>query len=308
MIKILAALALLLLPHAAWAACATTVQAKDAGGTTKTLCVVTDGGSNLVPGGAVFDAAGAQLGVAANPLQISVANTAANGTAIKVDPSAVTSPVSGTVTANQGTANATPWNDNVAQLGGNAIKTNSGNGSAGSANVYIATDQPSLTNAQPGNFTQIGGNSVSTGNGVSGTGTQRVNIASDNSALPIGASSSGATAAAVICDSHVFKHITTATDTLAVQGVTAKTIKVCGVKAQFAGTATYFLENTASTNANCGSTLTQITGVITGAANVSDGFYSAIWGGLANTNGNGLCINSTGTGGVDIDIWYTQGS
>lgn len=42
-------------------------------------------------------------GVAANPLQVSLANTAANSTAVKVDNSAVTQPVSGTVTANLGT-------------------------------------------------------------------------------------------------------------------------------------------------------------------------------------------------------------
>src|SRR5262249_36781072 len=120
-------------------------------------------------------------------------------------------------------------------------------------------------------------------------------------------SSSGNLTGAVYCDKHVFKHITTATDTLAVQGLTSQTIKVCGYKSSFAGTATAFLENTASTNANCSSTNTQITGVDSGAANTSFGFYNAQWGGLSNTAGNGLCINSTGTGGVDVDIWYTQG-
>lgn len=59
-------------------------------------------------------AAGAEAGVAASPLQVSLANTAANTTAVKVDGSAVTQPVSGTfwqatqpvsgtVTANAGT-------------------------------------------------------------------------------------------------------------------------------------------------------------------------------------------------------------
>ncbi len=43
-----------------------------------------------------------RTGVAANPLQVSIANTAANSTAIKVDGSAVTQPVSGTITANLG--------------------------------------------------------------------------------------------------------------------------------------------------------------------------------------------------------------
>lgn len=45
-------------------------------------------------------AAGVETGVAAAPLQVSLANHAANATAVKVDGSAVTQPVSGTVTAN----------------------------------------------------------------------------------------------------------------------------------------------------------------------------------------------------------------
>lgn len=48
--------------------------------------------------------AGADTGVAASPLQVSLANTASNSTAVKVDGSAVTQPVSGTVTIGAGSA------------------------------------------------------------------------------------------------------------------------------------------------------------------------------------------------------------
>lgn len=44
-------------------------------------------------------------GTSTNPIQISLANTGANATAVKVDGSAVTQPVSGTVTSNIGTTN-----------------------------------------------------------------------------------------------------------------------------------------------------------------------------------------------------------
>lgn len=120
----------------------------------------------------------------------------ANTTAWKVDGSAVTQPVSGTfwqatqpvsgtVTANQGGSN---WTVNNAQVAGTAIDVNSGNKSAGTMRVVIATDQPALTNkllVTPDanssiNNAQIGGNTVSTGNGTSGTGVQRVTIASDS--------------------------------------------------------------------------------------------------------------------------------
>jgi hypothetical protein len=62
--------------------------------------------------------AGTEVGTASSPLQVSLANTAANATAVKVDGSAITQPVSGTITANQGgtwtvqpgnTANTTAW-------------------------------------------------------------------------------------------------------------------------------------------------------------------------------------------------------
>ncbi len=147
-----------------------------------------------------------------------------------------------------------------------------------------------------------------------------VNIANDqltatgaappSSAFYLGANASGATGGQlrglINCDSHVFKHITSATDTLAVQGVASQTIYICGWRSRAAGVATWFLENTASANANCSSSNTQITGVATEAANTGEVAKSAFWDGLKNTSGNGLCINSTGTGGVDVDIWYTQ--
>lgn len=126
----------------------------------------------------------------------------------------------------------------------------------------------------------------------------------------IGANASGAAGGHVAglqsCDSHVFKHITSATDTLAVQGVASQIIYICGWRSRAAGVATWFLENTASANANCSSSNTQITGVATEAANTGETMLAAFWTGLKNTSGNGLCINSTGTGGVDVDIWYAQ--
>lgn len=78
-----------------------------------------------------------QQTTAAN-LKVDLSGTAANATAIKVDGSATTQPVSGTITANAGT---------------------------GTFGV---------------NNSQVGGNTISTGNGVSGTGVQRVTIASDS--------------------------------------------------------------------------------------------------------------------------------
>lgn len=51
-----------------------------------------------------------------------------------------TQPVSGTVTANQGTANATPWNENVAQFAGTNASTGTGASGAGIPRVTVSND------------------------------------------------------------------------------------------------------------------------------------------------------------------------
>jgi hypothetical protein len=70
-----------------------------------------------------------------------------------------TQPVSGTVTSNQGGSN---WSVNLVQANGTTLDTNSGNKSAGTVRVVIATDQPALTNAQP--VSQSGAWTVQPGN------------------------------------------------------------------------------------------------------------------------------------------------
>lgn len=72
-----------------------------------------------------------------------LASISASG-AVKVDGSAITQPISGTVTSNQGTANATPWNSNIAQYGGTAT-TLGQKVMASSAPVTIASDQSAIT-------------------------------------------------------------------------------------------------------------------------------------------------------------------
>lgn len=219
---------------------------------------------------------------------------------------------------------------NVAQFGGSNVVTGTGAGGSGIPRVTLSNDS-SLAANQSTNVAQINGVTPLMGNGVTGTGSPRATLSSDNTAIanwghvatgaapPTGSTyvstlQSGATGGHVggiiQCDKQVTKHITTATDTLAVQGVASQTIYVCGVEPKFAGSAAQavFLENTASANANCSSANTQIAGTYTGSASTPTypGFYNPFWGGLKNTSGNGLCINSTGTGPVDVDVFYTQ--
>lgn len=87
---------------------------------------------------------------------------------------------------------------NVAQLAGTATDVNSGNKSAGTLRVVLATDQPALTNKllvtpdsvalpanQSVNVAQMNGVATTMGNGVAGTGVQRVAVASDNTFFEI---------------------------------------------------------------------------------------------------------------------------
>jgi hypothetical protein len=178
-----------------------------------------------------------------------------------------------------------------------AILTGTGAVGAGSQRVAVGTDTATIAGSSPTAA-------------LAAVGAVATAAAPPANAIYLGANASGATgghvAGLISCDNHVFKHITTATDTLAVQGVASQTIYVCGWRSRAAGTATWFLENTASTNANCSSANTQITGVATEAANTGETWGGNFWSGLKNTSANGLCINSTGTGGIDVDLWYTQ--
>ncbi|PWT75514.1 MAG: hypothetical protein C5B59_08525 [Bacteroidetes bacterium] len=95
------------------------------------------------------------LGTAAHPLQVSLANTAANATAVKVDGSAVTQPVSGTVSATQGTS---PWVNNISQIAGASVATAaSGVQKVGVVGNAGAAFDAATNAAPPANAIQVGG-------------------------------------------------------------------------------------------------------------------------------------------------------
>lgn len=115
-----------------------------------------------------------------------VATVSAAG-AVKVDGSAVTQPISGSVTVSgtstvtQGT---TPWVENVSQFGGTNISTGTGTSGAGIPRVTISSDS-SLAANQSVNVAQMNGVTVSMGAGTTGTGVQRVVLPTDQSAIPV---------------------------------------------------------------------------------------------------------------------------
>lgn len=74
---------------------------------------------------------------ATDPLNVTLANTGANSTAIKVDNSAVTQPVSGTVTSNAGTGTR---DTNLKQVNGITTQTGTGTAGTGTQRVAVASD------------------------------------------------------------------------------------------------------------------------------------------------------------------------
>lgn len=132
--------------------------------------------------------AGADTGVAASPLQVSLANTAANATAIKVDGSAVTQPVSGTF-----------WQ---------ATQPVSGT---------VTTTPPSNAST---NIAQINGVTPLMGTGIMGTGSPRVTIASDNDPLTVKQATAGNLNATVVGTGTFAVQATLSAETTKVIGVT----------------------------------------------------------------------------------------
>jgi hypothetical protein len=97
----------------------------------------TSGQNGVLDQGAVTTAAPTYTTGTTNPLSLTTVGN------LRVDGSSVTQPVSGTVTANQGTPNATPWNENIAQYGGTATSLGQ-KVSASSVPVVIASDQSAV--------------------------------------------------------------------------------------------------------------------------------------------------------------------
>lgn len=206
-------------------------------------------------------------------------------------------------------------------VGTGAVVSGSGNVGTGSPRFAVGIDTATIAGSAPGTAGTASANVLSV-QGIASMTPLLANpgtaanwgVGATGSAPPananyMGANGSGATGGqqrgVINCDNHVFKHITTATDTNAITGVTSQVTYICSWRSRAAGVATWFLETSANTAGTCG-TPTQINGVATEAANTGETWGTNFWSGLKTSAANGVCINSTGTGGVDIDIWYAQ--
>ena len=204
---------------------------------------------------------------------------------------------------------------NLNTLAGTAIDANSGNKSAGTLRVVIATDQPQLTNKllvtpdanSAVNVAQMNGVAVTMGAGATGTGTQRVNPVSSSAtgAAPpaaasfIGGLGSGATGGfltgVLVADSFVNVNVSTATTTLLITGVSGRRVRISSLSLVTAAANNVALIS--GTGATCGTGTTGMNGGTTAAS----GWNFAANGGI--TQGNGLgTINQTNATGDSVCI------
>ena len=189
--------------------------------------------------------------------------------ALRVDGSAVTQPVSGTVTANQGTS---PWTDNISQFGGSAVVTGTGTSGAGIPRVTVSNDsnvlatQSGTWTVQPGNTPNTtpwlstisqGGNSatVTAGNALKVDGSAVTQPVSATSLpLPTGAATSanqtnGSQETQIVQGGNTAT--VTASSALKVDG-SAVTQPVSGTVTANAGTGTFTVSGTVTANAGTG--------------------------------------------------------
>lgn len=141
---------------------------------------------------AIVDSAGTNKAAvsATGALSVSLTSTASNATAVKVDGTGGTFPISGSLTANQSV--------NAAQINGVTPLMGNGVTGTGALRVSIASDSTgqvtlatgantigALSANQSVNVTQLSGNAIATGSGASNTGTQRVILATDQGTVPV---------------------------------------------------------------------------------------------------------------------------
>lgn len=144
------------------------------------------------------NAAGAEVGTSGAPLQVTLANTGANATAVKVDGTGGSFPVSGTVAVTQSTS---PWIIAGAGTAGTAATgVVTVQGIASMTKLLVTPDSVALPANQSVNVSQIGGTNAING-GVAGSqsigGTVATNVAITANPVNLGAQAVSSENAAV---------------------------------------------------------------------------------------------------------------
>lgn len=177
-------------------------------------------------------------------------------------------------------------------IGGTVIDGNSGNKSAQTQRVVLATDQPQLTNkllVTPDANVKVNvvGNAGANVDGATGA-------APPANVLFMGALASGATGGHLLgvtaCDSDFAVNISTATTTLAITGVSGRQVRICSWDlVTAAANNVAWIEGTGAT---CGTG----TAGMAGGTSAASGYNFAANGGLAKGTGLGEVMTTATTG------------
>jgi hypothetical protein len=272
--------------------------------------------------------AGTEIGTASNPIQVSLANTAANVTAVKVDGSAVTQPVSGTVTANIGTAGTLALDATLtggsAKTQGNVASSATDSGNPVKIGGPFNTTQPTVTNGQrvdaqmtargaqivaPGvdNFAvqvnaaipagtnligKVGIDQTTPGttNGVQDAATGTIGSAVPSKGAYVAGNSSGNLTGIIACDQSAPINMSTATTTqiIPISGTGGRTY-ICSYDLVVAGANNVTIISGSGTN--CASNQAALIGGTTAAS----GYNFAANGGIAKGSGLGMILKTTTT-------------
>lgn len=241
--------------------------------------------TNTNANGSATSANSSPVVIASDQAAVAVKGNAANGAAVSGNPNLVAGS-DGTnartiLTGTDGRVAA-----NVSQIGGTTVDTNSGNKSAGSQRVVIATDQVALAAA----------GQVATG-AAPPAGVQY-----------IGANTSGATGGLVQgliqCDSTAIYDASTNGSTELVALTSGRTIYVCGYTILAGGTVNVKLIYGTGTACATGSTNMTPAYQLTAQAGVSD--QSPFSRGLKTASANALCINASAGVAAQAIVYYAK--
>lgn len=275
----------------------------DASATTQPISAV----SLPLPAGAATLAKQPALGTAGlASVDVITIQGIASMTALKVDPSAVTSPISaaslplpaGAATlAKQpalGTAGSAS-NDVITIQGIASMTPLKVDGSANTQPVSAAS-LPLPSNAA----SETGGNLASLGNT-----TQTIGSAVPSKAVALGVEGSGNLKNIIACDNYAKYDASTTGDTQIIAASGSTTIYVCGYNIHIGGTATN-VKLTYGTGSNCGTGNTALTPAWQFIANAGKVVHSPFWAGLKTTGSQALCVNASAANAVQVEVYFTQ--
>lgn len=216
------------------------------------------------------NASGTEIGTSSTPVQVSLANTGSNATAVNIAPVD-----SGGTTVTNTTAHAIKIFPVDPATGTALTVPSSGNGTSDAGTSRVAV---------------ISNNSPVAGFGVGATGSAPPVNAVLNGGLGSGATG-GLLTGITVCDTSKGINVTTATTTLMVTGVSGRQVRVCALSLVTA--AANNVQFISGTGATCG---TGTTGIGGGGTTSGSGYNFAANGGLTIGSGLGQLFTTTATG------------